>query len=132
MLTLCVNGITASWAGTLMALHQLKTAAAANALPSDPSRAARPAIGDTDDCNSIQLDAIGASTPGNGVDNGDHGDCGCGSQALCACTCVLPLFASGTSSVFAAQHLLNSLHPAAQLPPVEYDKIQRLFRPPIG
>jgi hypothetical protein len=119
ILVLCADGTTGAWAATRMATNQASQAGQASAATKSKS-----------DCDtSASHGKKPASAPAAGQDQ--HDGCDCGSDASCACGCMLTFHPGRTAPLFAAQHALMSVHPAQPLLPVVPTQVSRLFRPPI-
>lgn len=116
---LCLNGGTALWASTGMAL--------------DPSHMS---VAGDEDAVDAHADHAPAGADDTGADPhrhvGNDCDCGAGMIASCACSCAYPAGFAVMSVPFAAQHA----RPAATAAYVEIHAPLRgtgsIFRPPIG
>lgn len=119
--TLCLNGSTALWASTQMALD------ASHMAPAKATAAAH------EDHSPSPADANADAEPGDRhLHSGDDCRCGAGLLAGCACGCAYPASAIAVSVPFAARHVLQDEAPVYIETRAPLQESSTIFRPPIG
>lgn len=127
--TLCLNGSTALWASTRMALDPSHMVPANAAAATHEDHARPDACGHVADCPepAVSPDAVDRHAHA-----GDDCRCGAGILAGCSCGCAYPASAIAVSVPFAARHVLQAAAPVYVETRAPLQESSTIFRPPIG